>query len=82
MWCMIDSLRGLVEGLSGTFTRPSFATACQFLLGWIMCLGHRTLWRSAHSAQPQTVPDRSRRHGLDGYYNFFARSAWIPSVLA
>jgi DDE superfamily endonuclease len=82
MWCMIDSLRGLVEDLSGTFTRPSFATACQFLLGWIMCLGQHTLWRSAHSAQPQTVPDRSGRHGLDGYYNFFERSAWSPSGLA
>jgi DDE superfamily endonuclease len=82
MWCMIDSLRGLVEDLSRTFTRPSFTTAGQLLLGWIMCLGQHTLWRTAHAAQPQTVPDRSGRHGLDGYYNFFERSAWSPAGLA
>ena len=54
MWCMIDSLRSLVEGLAGAFTRPSFTTAGQFLLGWVMCLGRRTLRRTAQSAQPQT----------------------------
>jgi hypothetical protein len=82
MWCMIDSLRPLVDGLAGAFTLPSFATAGQFLLGWVMCLGKHTLARTAHSAQPQALPDHSQRHGLDGYYNFFARSAWTPSGLA
>ena len=56
MWCMIDSLRFVVDGLSGAFTCPSFATAGQLLLGWIMCLGKHTLRRSAQSAQPQTPP--------------------------
>lgn len=79
---MIDSLRPLVDELSGAFTRPSFATACQFLLGWVMCLGKHTLRRAAHSAQPQAPPNHSARHGLDGYYNFFERSAWAPSGLA
>jgi DDE superfamily endonuclease/Archaeal putative transposase ISC1217 len=79
---MIDSLRPLVDELSAAFTRPSFATACQFLLGWVMCLGKHTLRRAAHSAQPQTPPDHSARHGLDGYYNFFERAAWAPSGLA
>ena len=82
MWCMIDSLQFLVDGLAGAFTRPTFATACQVLLGWVMCLGKHTLFRVAHSAQPQTPPDLSQRHGLDGYYNFFERSAWTPSGLA
>lgn len=82
MWCMIDSLGSVVESLSGAFTQPSFRTACQFLLGWVMCLGKHTLFRTAHSAQPQTPPDHSQRHGLDGYYNFFERSAWTPSGLA
>lgn len=82
MWCMIDSLRSLVEGLAGAFTRPSFATACQFLLGWVMCLGKHTLGRTAHSAQPHLPPDHSQRHGLDGYYNFFERAAWTPAGLA
>lgn len=82
MWSMIDSLRSLVDGLAGAFTRPSFTTTCQFLLGWVMCLGQHTLCRAAHSAQPQTPVDHSQRHGLDGYYNFFARSAWTPSGLA
>ncbi len=82
MWCMIDSLGSVVDGLSGAFTRPSFATAYQFLLGWVMCLGKHTLLRTAHSAHPQTPPDHSGRHGLDGYYNFFERSAWTPVGLA
>src|SRR5262245_13421189 len=82
MWSMIDSLQPLVDALAGAFTRPSFATACRFLLGWVMCLGRHTLRRAAHSAQPQVVPDHSQRHGLDGYYNFFARSAWTPVGLA
>ncbi len=66
MWCMIESLRALVDDLAGAFTCPSFATLGQLLLGWIMCLGKHTLRRSAQSAQPQTVPDASQRHGLDG----------------
>jgi hypothetical protein len=82
MWCMISSLRSLVDGLSAAFTRPSLATAGQLLLGWVMCLGKHTLWRTAHSAQPQSPPDASARHGLDGYYNFFERSAWTVSGLA
>jgi DDE superfamily endonuclease len=82
MWYMIDSLRPLVEGLAGSFTQPSFTTSCQFLLGWIMCLGKHTLYRTAHSAQPQTSADHSQRHGLADYYNFFERSAWTPSGLA
>jgi hypothetical protein len=47
-----------------------------------MCLGQHTLGRTAHSARPQVPPDHSQRHGLDGYYNFFERSAWTPSRLA
>src|SRR5580704_14891330 len=82
MWHMISSLDALVDGLSGAFTRPTFKTSCQCLLGWIMCLGKHTLWRMAHSAQPQTPDDHSGRHGLDGYYNFFERSAWSPTGLA
>lgn len=82
MWCMIDSLERIVDDLSAAFTRPSLRTAYEFLLGWIMCLGHHTLGRVAHSAQPQTPPDNSQRHGLDGYYNFFERSAWTAAGLA
>src|ERR1700693_296964 len=82
MWPMISSLDAIVDGLSGAFTRPSFNTAGQLLLGWIMCLGKHTLWRTAHSAQPQTPADHSGRHGLDSYYNFFERSAWSPKGLA
>ena len=49
MGCMIDSLRPLVEQLSGAFTRPSFATACHFLLGWVMGLGRHPLRRAPRS---------------------------------
>src|SRR6516165_3785049 len=82
MWSMIDSLHTIVEDLAAAYTYPSFTTACQVLLGWVMCLGKHTLSRVAQSAQPQTPPDNSQRHGLDGYYNFFERSAWTPVGLA
>src|SRR5580704_2106156 len=82
MWTMIESLQNIVDGLAAAFTRPSFHSAGQIVLGWIMCLGKHTLGRVAHSAQPQTSPDHSQRHGLDGYYNFFERSAWLPNDLA
>jgi hypothetical protein len=79
---MIDSFQNVVDVLAGSFTQPSFRSSCQLLLGWVMCLGNHTLCRVAHSAQPQTPPDHSQRHGLDGYYNFFERSAWTPTGLA
>jgi hypothetical protein len=82
MWTMIDSPRTTVDALAGAFTQPSFRSAGQLLLGWVMCLGQHTLRRVAHSAQPQTPPDHAQRHGLDAYYNFFERSAWTPTGLA
>jgi hypothetical protein len=82
MWQMIDSLDTIVQRLQPAFTARSLVTAQQLLLGWVMCLGKHTLARVAHSAQPQTSPDNSQRHGLDSYYNFFARSAWTVSGLA
>jgi hypothetical protein len=47
-----------------------------------MCLGKHTLMRVGDTSRPESPPDHSRRHGLDGYYNFFERSAWDPTVLA
>lgn len=82
MWTMIHSLQPLVEALQPAFTLPSAATGAQLLLGWVMCLGQHTLRRVAHTAHPEKVPDHSRRHGLDPYYNFFERSAWAPQALA
>jgi hypothetical protein len=79
---MITTLEPLVEDLGGAFTQPSFSTGCQLLLAWVMCLGRHTLRRVAENVQPGTPPDHSRRHGLDAYYNFFARSAWTPAGLA
>jgi hypothetical protein len=79
---MIPSLQTCIDYLAPAFTQPSFATNCQLLLGWVMCLGKHTLFRVAHSVEPHQPPDLSKRHGLDAYYNFFERSAWTPKVLA
>jgi len=79
---MIPSLACLVDSLAPAFTQPSFLTHCQLMLGWIMCLGRRTLLKVGHSADPRSVPDHSQRHGLDVYYNFLERSAWTPADLA
>jgi DDE superfamily endonuclease len=82
MWAMIPSLQPLVEGLQPAFTLPSFASACDVLLSWVMCLGQHTLRRVAQTRTPDRVPDHRQRHGLDTTYNFFERSAWSPTVLA
>jgi hypothetical protein len=82
MWVMIASLRPLVEDLQPAFTLPSFASACDLLLSWVMCLGQHTLRRVGQTRTADTVPDHSQRHGLDTTYNFFERSAWSPTVLA
>jgi hypothetical protein len=47
-----------------------------------MCLGKHTLLRVGENTRPHEPPDHSRRHGLDGYYNFFERSRWEPKDLA
>jgi DDE superfamily endonuclease len=82
MWAMIASLACLVEELRPAFTQPSSATTGELLLGWLMCLGKHTLLRVGRTAHPEVLPDHSGRHGLDGYYNYFARSAWTPKGLA
>jgi len=82
MWSMIPSLGCCVDVLAPAFSQPSFATNCQFLLAWVMCLGKHNLSRVAHACHPECPPDHSRRHGLDGYYNFFERSVWAPGDLA
>ena len=81
MWTMILSLEPVVEDLQPAFTQPSFGSACDLLLAWVMCLGPHTLRRVGQTVDPQGVPDHSQRHGLDAYYNFFARSAWTASAL-
>jgi Transposase DDE domain len=82
VWTMIVSLEYVVDELQPAFTQPSYGAACELLLGWILCLGRHTLRRVAQTAHPEVVPDHSQRHGLDSYYNFFARSAWSPGALA
>src|SRR5271165_2737462 len=82
MWHMIPSLEPFVQALAPAFSQPSFATHCQLLLAWVQCLGHHTLQRVGASAHPDVLPDHSRRHGLDTFYNFFERAAWTPAGLA
>jgi hypothetical protein len=82
VWEMIPSLRPCVDALGPAFTRPSFNSNCRLLLAWVMCLGKHTLSRVGDTTGPQQPPDRSKRHGLDCYCNFFGRSSWKPKGLA
>jgi hypothetical protein len=82
MWCMIDSLRSVVEPLAPAFSLASGHTCNMLLLSWVTCLGKKTLCRVGENAHPESPPDHSQRHHLDAYYNFFERSAWSPAVLA
>src|SRR5262249_13446559 len=61
---------------------PSFATQCELLLGWVMCLGSHTQYRVAQAAHADEEVCRSQRHPFDRFYNFFSRSAWQVSDLA
>ena len=45
---MIPSLQNIVEILAPAFTQPSFASGCQLLLAWVLCLGGRNLLRVGH----------------------------------
>jgi hypothetical protein len=81
MWNMIDSLRPLVDGLSPVFTGPSLSNCAALFLAWVMCLRHKTLFRVGENAHPEVLPDHTKRHGMDGFYNFFERSAWSPADL-
>jgi hypothetical protein len=82
VWTMIPSLQPSVDVLAAAFTQPSFASNCQLLLGWVMCLGKHTLLRVGASCHPDAPAGQGGRHGLDRCYNFFERSAWHPTVLA
>lgn len=82
MWTMILSLEPIVDDLEPAFTQPSFGSTCDLLLAWVMCLGPHTLRRVGQTVDPRNGPDQCKRHGLDAYYNFFARSAWTPMALA
>src|SRR5271169_1508366 len=81
MWNMLPSLELFVEQFRCIFTAPSFASHCAIVLGWIMCLGPRTLLRVFLSSAPAQLHDFSGPHGQDSFYNFFERSCWKPADL-
>lgn len=82
MWRMIASLVPFVYALSPAFTQPSFATHCQLLLGWLMCLGTHTTFRVGQTVHADAPPPHDQRHPFDRYYNFFSRSGWSVAALA
>jgi hypothetical protein len=81
MWHMLPSLAPFVYQFRDVFTAPSFQTHQLLVLGLIMCLGRRTLFRIFQSASSSGLHDFSGPHGFDAEYNFFERSAWTPSDL-
>lgn len=82
MTTMLPSLAAIVEDLFPVFTRPSFATHCQFLVAWLMHLGKHTLFRTCQTLQVGPSPQPCHPPPSDRYYNFFERSAWEPAELA
>lgn len=81
MWSLVPSLELIVQGLAGVFTQPSLVTNTQVLVGWVMCLGHRSEFRVFEAIGGVHVP-RGGRHPFDRFYNFFNRSAWTVQELA
>jgi hypothetical protein len=47
-----------------------------------MCLGDHNVYRVATTANLDRDLPRSQRHCFDRFYNFFCRSAWIPTAVA
>jgi hypothetical protein len=81
MWHMLPSFSPFVEFFRCIFSAPSYITHCAVLLGWIMCLGPRTLFRVFLTFSPANLHNFSGPHGQDSSYNFFERSAWNPAQL-
>lgn len=81
MWSLVPSFNIVLQGLACAFTQPSFFTHSQVLLGWVMCLGHRTEFRVFEAIGGRRV-SRQQRHPFDRFYNFFGRSAWSVRDLA
>jgi hypothetical protein len=79
---MIPSLAPFVQALAPAFTQPSFATHCQLLLGWLMCLGARRTFRVAQTVHADAPTPLDGRHPFHRYYNFFSRSGWSVTGLA
>jgi hypothetical protein len=80
MWSVVPSFEPVLQGLFAVFTQPSFETNRQVLLGWLMCLGHRTEFRVFEAFVGERVA-RNVRHPFDRFYNFFSRSAWTVREL-
>lgn len=80
MWFVVPSLNAVLQGLLPAFTLPSFETNCQIVLGWLMCLGHRTEFRVFEALRGKRVA-RNVRHPFDRFYNFFSRSSWTVREL-
>lgn len=80
MWSVVPSLEPFLQGLLVVFTQPSWETNRQVLLGWLMCLGHRTEFRVFEAYVGKRVA-RNVRHPFDRFYNFFSRSAWTVREL-
>lgn len=55
MWDMIPSLRSCVDPLGPAFTQPSFATSCNLLLAWVLCLGRHTSAVSVRTPGPRSL---------------------------
>jgi hypothetical protein len=81
MWSVVPSLESVLQGLLSVFTQPSFAMHRNLVVGWIMCLGHRTEFRVFEALRGEHV-SRKSRHPFDRFYNFFSRSAWTAQELA
>ena len=78
MWFVVPSFEATLQALFVVFTQPSFETNGQILLGWLMCLGHRTEFRVFEAFQGERVA-RNVRHPFDRCYNFFSRAASAAS---
>ena len=68
MWHMIPSLAPFVQALAPAFTQPSFATHCQLLLGWLMCLGARNTFRNTvghHTIDRSTIISAASQDSLE-----------------
>jgi len=82
MFTSIASLDSILQCLLPVFTKPSFLTHIEVLLGWVMCLSKRTEYGVFQTIQAATPISRKQRHPFDRFYNFFSRSAWTVRDLA
>ncbi len=67
-----ESFDSVLQEFISCFTKPSFRSFTDLLVGWVLCRDRRWITRVFLAMDP-----RCRKHPAS-YYRFFSKSVWLP----